>query len=707
MAKRGIFLLLLTLGPTHVWATDPAVVSTLTNCLAITEALRTVPTSPIPFDIRATVTSVSTLSHFSTTVQDKTGATWLNSTSIPLPRELKLGTFIRATGEIIINSADARTVTECKTFEILGTGVPPQPKELTVREAHDPRHGARLVRLSGRIQDLWIDDIDPRYAFFVLEDETDSIFGSIVRTDDLPNPASLIGAEITACGELSGRDRNPKRPYMSAELCVQHNGITVIRKAEDPFSAPAMKAQTNLGPRPARAYAHYRTQGLVLAAWNGRRILLRTDCGELVLVNALEDKLPRVNTWIDAVGIPIVNPYRASLVRASWRPTGSGGHGSPTEDIRDASLADILTDGKSRRMFNIMLHGRTLRITGEVRNYDPTDRSSEQILIHQDGLLLPVHVGDGVTLPDDLAVGCIVSVTGICILDTESWGDNSLFPAISSCSLVLRTDEDLKILRQPPWWTPGRVRILVLVLLGVIALAAVWIILLRRLAEQRARTLAKESVAHAEAALKVYERSRLAVELHDTISQNLTGAVWQIRSARPFYTGDDGQPNHLDIALKTIDSCRGELKNCIWDLRNDALEKTEVDEAIRLTLRPIITDPALGVRFNVPRERLSDSTLHTILSVIREFASNGVRHGKATEIRVAGAIEGDKLLFSVRDNGRGFIPSEAPGMDDGHFGLQGVRERLRPLGGTLTVDSQPGRGCKCTVSINLPQPSHS
>ena len=109
----------------------------------------------------------------------------------------------------------------------------------------------------------------------------------------------------------------------------------------------------------------------------------------------------------------------------------------------------------------------------------------------------------------------------------------------------------------------------------------------------------------------------------------------------------------------------------------------------------------------MPRERLSDTTFHTILSVIREFASNGVRHGKATEIKVAGAIEGDKLLFSVRDNGCGFVPSEAPGMDDGHFGLQVVRERLRPLGGILTVDSRPGRGCKCTVSINLPEPSRT
>ena len=706
MVKRCIFLLLLSLGLTHVWASDTIAVSTLTNCLAVTEALQTVPSSPIPFDIRATVTVVEPISQFAVIVQDKTGATWLNSGSIPLPAGLRAGMLVRATGKICI-WRDKRTVTDCKTFEILGEVAPLQPTGLTVHEANDPRHAARLVRLSGQIRDLWIDDTDPRFAHFVLADGTDSIFGSVLRSDDLPDLNTLIGAEITVCGTLGGRRRHPTRPYMSAEINVSPVGIAVVRKAEDLFAAPTLESLAKFRPHPSGAYLHCRTCGRVLAAWNKRRILLSTERGENIMVSLLEGTLPVVGTRIEVVGIPVINPYRASLVRAIWRPTRPAAGATPTEETLGASLADILTDGKSRRMFNIMLHGRTLRITGEVRNYDPTGRSSEQILIHQDGLLLPVHIGDGVTLPDDLAVGCIVSVTGICILDTESWGDNSLFPAISSCSLVLRTDEDLKILRQPPWWTPSRVRILVLVLLGVIALAAVWIILLRRLAEQRARTLAKETVAHAEAALKVYERSRLAVELHDTISQNLTGAVWQIRSARPFYTGDDGQPNHLDIALKTIDSCRGELKNCIWDLRNDALEKTEVDEAIRLTLRPIITDPALGVRFNVPRERLSDSTLHTILSVIREFASNGVRHGKATEIRVAGAIEGDKLLFSVRDNGCGFVPSKAPGMDDGHFGLQGVRERLRPLGGTLTVDSQPGRGCKCTVSINLPQPSHS
>lgn len=693
MTKRSILFLLLALSLAPVGAA-----ASLTNCLEITQALQTTPVSSIPFDVRATITCVDRLSQFSVTVQDETGGTWLNSESLPLPEGLETGMMIHATGRIIIYT-DKRTVTECQSFEILGTNNTIIPEALTIREAHNPDHTARLVRLTGCVQDLWIDETDPRFVFFVLQDETGTIYGSFLRSEIKLNPESFIGARISACGTLAGKGHHPKRPYMNTEFCLQPQEIKVISAGGDPFDSPMMDMLKDSRQQTARTQSRYRLRGEVLAAWGEHQMLVRTDQNEKVLIDTLNSELPPVHTTIDAVGIPVVNIYRANLVRAIWR-SATVDRVEPQRDApRDISLADLLTDGSHRRKFNVELHGTPLRVTGEVRNYDP----SGEILLHQDGLLLPVHIGNGITLPPNLAVGCVVSATGVCVIDTESWGDNSLFPAIRSCSLVLRSDDDLRILRHPPWWTPRRVRILILVLMGCIALAAVWIILLRRVAEQRGRTLAKESVAHAETTLKVYERSRLAVELHDTISQNLTGAVWQIRSAMPFYTKAPDQPHHLDIALKTIDSCRGELRNCIWDLRNNALEETEIDEAIRLTLRPIVNEPALSIRFNVPRERLTDTTLHAILSVIREFVSNAIRHGNASEIKVAGTIDNDQLLFSVRDNGRGFVPADAPGMDEGHFGLQGVRERLRPLGGTLSVDSRPGHGCKCTVSINLSQ----
>ena len=154
--------------------------------------------------------------------------------------------------------------------------------------------------------------------------------------------------------------------------------------------------------------------------------------------------------------------------------------------------------------------------------------------------------------------------------------------------------------------------------------------------------------------------------------------------------------------MKTLNATNEELRNCIWDLRNHALEDVDLNEAIRKTLAPHVGDAELTVRFSVPRARISDNTAHHILRIVRELTVNALRHGQATQVKVAGAIEGDNLLFSVRDNGTGFDPRSVPGMEEGHFGLEGIRERVKEFAGTFSLDSRPGAGTKATVSLRLP-----
>ena len=157
--------------------------------------------------------------------------------------------------------------------------------------------------------------------------------------------------------------------------------------------------------------------------------------------------------------------------------------------------------------------------------------------------------------------------------------------------------------------------------------------------------------------------------------------------------------SHFTRAVRTLGSCRTELRNCLWDLRNQALEENDMDNAIRLTLSPAIGKTDLRIRFSVPRSSLTDNTAHAILRIIRELATNAVRHGRATTIWIAGSIEGDTMMFSVRDNGIGFNPHDAPGVLQGHFGLQGIRERVASFEGSMTVESKTGHGAKVTISI--------
>jgi signal transduction histidine kinase len=222
-------------------------------------------------------------------------------------------------------------------------------------------------------------------------------------------------------------------------------------------------------------------------------------------------------------------------------------------------------------------------------------------------------------------------------------------------------------------------------------------------AERRGRELLEERVELVESELRVEERTRLAVELHDSIAQNIMGVALQLDTADKLVRQNAPSAlQHLDIASKALESCHAELRACIWDLRNLALEEQDMNEAIRRTVSQHLDGATLTVRFNVPRDMITDNTAHALLRIIRELVTNAIRHGRAKNVKVAGAIENGKLLFSVSDNGSGFDVRNHPGMAQGHFGLQGIRERVKKFNGEMKMDSVIGRGTRVCISLTMP-----
>ena len=166
--------------------------------------------------------------------------------------------------------------------------------------------------------------------------------------------------------------------------------------------------------------------------------------------------------------------------------------------------------------------------------------------------------------------------------------------------------------------------------------------------------------------------------------------------------GDDETKNLLATAERMLQSSRTELTRCISDLKCDTLEEPDFDTAIRKNLEMLALPAAIHVRFNVPRARVSDSTAHAILCIVRELASNAVRHGMASSIKVAGSIDGSHLFFSVRDNGTGFDVASRRGVSEGHFGLAGIQDRVNRLDGSFNLRSEPGKGTVARVTIPIP-----
>ena len=96
---------------------------------------------------------------------------------------------------------------------------------------------------------------------------------------------------------------------------------------------------------------------------------------------------------------------------------------------------------------------------------------------------------------------------------------------------------------------------------------------------------------------------------------------------------------------------------------------------------------------------MNEAIRRTASPFVSELATNAVRHGAAKTIRIAGALENGRLLFSVSDDGGGFNPQRHPGVDEGHFGLDGIRERISRFDGTLEIESAPNKGSTIRISM--------
>jgi signal transduction histidine kinase len=88
-----------------------------------------------------------------------------------------------------------------------------------------------------------------------------------------------------------------------------------------------------------------------------------------------------------------------------------------------------------------------------------------------------------------------------------------------------------------------------------------------------------------------------------------------------------------------------------------------------------------------------------LLRICQEAVANAVRHGQAREVAIGLFFEREAVRLSVKDGGCGFDPGAAGSEREGHFGLMGIRERVKKLGGRLRLESAPGRGTAVLVEI--------
>lgn len=202
------------------------------------------------------------------------------------------------------------------------------------------------------------------------------------------------------------------------------------------------------------------------------------------------------------------------------------------------------------------------------------------------------------------------------------------------------------------------------------------------------------------------ERARLAREIHDTVAQGLSSIQMLLYAAEQ---ADPERPGaeHIRLARETAASNLADARRFIRELTPPDLD----DRGLGGALRRLADSQwaAQGLHVNV---RVSDTVdlpmqVQTALLRIAQGAiANAIQHAHATTATITLAADHERLQFTIADDGEGFDPHLATIESRGHsdsFGLRAIRERAEQLGGSLTIDTHPGKGTQLTIELILEQ----
>jgi two-component system NarL family sensor kinase len=201
----------------------------------------------------------------------------------------------------------------------------------------------------------------------------------------------------------------------------------------------------------------------------------------------------------------------------------------------------------------------------------------------------------------------------------------------------------------------------------------------------------------------VEERNRLAREIHDTLAQRLAAVALQLETAEAHLdAGSDAEQVRTTVhkALALTQGSLEEARRSVLDLRAAPLEGRTLAEALTTLAEQYSSDGDLKVSFeSVGGARpLARSVESGLFRMGQEALTNVTKHSGAGQVLLRLVATPLEIELSVEDDGKGFEPSDVPGE---RYGLVGINERARLLGGTMSLESSSGVGTRISIRIPL------
>ena len=502
---------------------------------------------------------------------------------------------------------------------------------------------------------------------------------------------NMADAERLICATVRIQGVCRARFNRKRQLCAPYLSVTSLSNIVVEVPAPSEIAEVplaNLVQFNSEGYYGRRVKVRgVVTEQNGNSLFIQNG-GAGLHVKSGQTNPVSPGDVVQVMGFPVLGQYAPVLEDAISRVIG---HQSEPAPVR------VRIDQLPSEDYDTVL----VRLRGRLMNR--IERADEQILILEaNNLILNARLDS--TKADSrftaLQKGSELELTGVCLAQPmeENW-DPSLKSHPEAFQLLLRSSDDVAVIRNPPWWTLSRL-FWMLGIMSVVFLACfAWVFALNRKVQQQ--TVMIQQKLQREAMLE--ERTRLAREFHDTLEQELVAITIQLETvASQFDAAPRAARQMLELACNMTRRSLFDARRSVWDLRSHLLENsnlvTAISEVAKLTATG--THVAISVETSGAPGKLPLQIENNLLRIAQEALTNALKHALATQIVVRLHYAPGKVSLRVMDDGAGFDTNNSRSVIySGHFGLRDMSERVMKMGGRFDVISAPGQGTEILVEV--------
>lgn len=614
---------------------------------------------------------VTVLSHLADgfDAQDATGGLFFEWPAEALPR---IGDEVTITGNATGGFHGPYVVIDEMKRE--GSKPPPKPLHFRPDFVQTGLGDNRWIEVEGLMVDVNFGESQREGRGLLVTGHSDLVirFRNAHEDFDVDGLRRLVGSWVRIRGSGAPLFNDQRQRIGSDIVCARHQSVSVIESTSE--SAPVRLDEIGRWDSRRTRQGLVETTGTVTLIENPHSLIVQAG-SHGARIATLKPATVSVGEPVRLTGLPETQGYFVGLRYATVQASETGA--PPAEPVED--------DAPLSREHAFQLVGFSGRLIEKGRSL---------INLQVDDALVPVSVPIGLAaeLPPE---GSELRVRGVKRVDADERGE------VRSVTVALRHAGDVEVLAVPSWWTPRRYWTAILILAAGVLLVLSWSVALNRRVQKQTALISEQIESNA----TLEERNRIARELHDTLSQGFSGVGYQLASVANHLESDPEKAKvKLDTARAMVEHSLAEARESLIGLRiPTGAESLDFPEATLAAAQARCEEAGVHCEVDLSRwedrPELSPETAFACHRILLEAVANSLRHSGAKRLCLRFSNENHRVRISVEDDGIGFEVSAKP--PDGHYGLQGMRERAERLGAEFAIRSAPSQGTTVELSLNL------